>query len=130
VARREPEPIWHEERDTEKVLAINEPKTMAALLARILPYHVVPEIPDKSTLSYEETVAQLRERSGVLETDWMRKRKNRFHCACSFGLAEDAICYLTIPTETHADVRFKIADQSTLRLMQASGPALEQETQP
>src|SRR5580658_8119982 len=43
-------------------LAVNEPKTMAALLARILPYHVVPEIPDKSTLSYEETVAQLRER--------------------------------------------------------------------
>jgi hypothetical protein len=29
-----------------------------------------------------------------------------------------------------ADVRFKIADQSTLRLMQASGLALEQETQP
>jgi hypothetical protein len=43
-------------------LAINEPKTMAALLARILPYHIVPELPNKSTLSYEETVAQLRER--------------------------------------------------------------------
>jgi hypothetical protein len=33
-----------------------------AMLCRILPYHVVPELPDKSTLSYEETVAQLRER--------------------------------------------------------------------
>jgi hypothetical protein len=29
-----------------------------------------------------------------------------------------------------ADVRFKIADHSTLRLMQASGLAFEQETQP
>src|SRR5580658_9064436 len=43
-------------------IALHEPKTMAALLARILPYHVVPELPHKDTLSYEETVAQLRER--------------------------------------------------------------------
>jgi hypothetical protein len=42
--------------------AVNEPRTYMALLARILPYHIVPELPDKSTLSYEETVAQLRER--------------------------------------------------------------------
>jgi hypothetical protein len=42
--------------------AVNEPRSYMALLARILPYHIVPELPNKSTLSYEETVAQLRER--------------------------------------------------------------------
>jgi hypothetical protein len=42
--------------------AVNEPRAYMALLARILPYHIVPELPNKSTLSYEETVAQLRER--------------------------------------------------------------------
>jgi hypothetical protein len=33
-----------------------------ALLARILPYYVQTDVPTKSTLTYEETVAQLRER--------------------------------------------------------------------
>jgi hypothetical protein len=42
--------------------AIHESRTFLALLARILPYYVQTEIPTKNTLSYDETVAQLRER--------------------------------------------------------------------
>jgi hypothetical protein len=54
--------------------AVHEPKTYMAMLCRILPYHVVPELPHKETLTYEETVAQLRERGlppGVI--DHLRK---------------------------------------------------------
>jgi hypothetical protein len=43
-------------------LAVNEPKVMASLLARVLPYHIVPELPHKEVLSHDEVVAQLRER--------------------------------------------------------------------
>jgi hypothetical protein len=44
-------------------LCVNDPRTMAGLLARILPYYVnVSEVPGKGILTYEETVAQLRER--------------------------------------------------------------------
>jgi hypothetical protein len=42
--------------------ATHEPRAYMAMLCRILPYHTIPEIPDKSTLSYEEVVMQLRER--------------------------------------------------------------------
>jgi hypothetical protein len=43
-------------------LAVNEPKTYAALLARILPYYVNTIDPvGKDIMSYEETVAELRE---------------------------------------------------------------------
>jgi len=43
--------------------AVNEPKNYMALLARILPYYVSPPEPTgKGILSYEETLARLRER--------------------------------------------------------------------
>jgi hypothetical protein len=37
-------------------IAVNEPKVMASLLARVLPYHIVPELPNKDILSYDEVV--------------------------------------------------------------------------
>jgi hypothetical protein len=44
-------------------LAVHEPKTYAALLARILPYYVSPPEPvGRGVLTYEETLARLRER--------------------------------------------------------------------
>jgi hypothetical protein len=43
-------------------VAVNEPKTYVALLARILPYYVSTELPDKGILTREETLAQLKER--------------------------------------------------------------------
>ena len=47
--------------------AINEPKTYMALLARVLPYYIVKEVPDKSIISRDEAMAQLRERGLPLE---------------------------------------------------------------
>jgi len=45
-----------------------------ALLARILPYYVQTDVPTKSTLTYEETVAQLRER-GLPPEFYRRSRR-------------------------------------------------------
>ena len=43
-------------------VAVNEPKTYVALMARILPYYVnVVDPVGKDILTYEETLAQLRE---------------------------------------------------------------------
>ena len=42
--------------------AVNEPKAYMALLARILPYYISADLPSKGILSYEETLARLRER--------------------------------------------------------------------
>jgi hypothetical protein len=54
--------------------AVNEPKTYIALLARILPYYVSTELPEKAILTREETLAQLRERGLPLELiDHLRK---------------------------------------------------------
>jgi hypothetical protein len=38
-----------------------------ALLARILPYYIVNELPDKSIISRDEAIAQLRERGLPVE---------------------------------------------------------------
>jgi hypothetical protein len=43
-------------------VALNDHRTYCTLLARILPYFVIPDITTKATLSCDETVAQLRER--------------------------------------------------------------------
>jgi len=43
--------------------AVNEPKNYMALLARVLPYYVSPPEPTgKGIMTYEETLARLRER--------------------------------------------------------------------
>jgi len=42
--------------------AVNEPKTYMALLARIMPYYIVNELPDKAIISRDEALAQLRDR--------------------------------------------------------------------
>jgi hypothetical protein len=47
--------------------AVNEPRTYMALLARILPFYIVNELPDKSIISRDEAMAQLRERGLPLE---------------------------------------------------------------
>jgi hypothetical protein len=47
--------------------AVNEPKTYMALLARVLPYYIVKELPDKTIISRDEAMAQLRERGLPLE---------------------------------------------------------------
>jgi hypothetical protein len=55
-------------------VALNDHKTYCALLARVLPYFVIPDIATKSTLSYDEAVAQLRERGLPPELiDFMRR---------------------------------------------------------
>jgi hypothetical protein len=54
--------------------AVHEPRTYMALLARILPYYVTHELPDKSIISREEALGQLRERGLPLELiDHLRK---------------------------------------------------------
>jgi len=48
-------------------VALNDHKTYCALLARILPYYIANELPDKSIISRDEAMAQLRERGLPVE---------------------------------------------------------------
>jgi hypothetical protein len=48
-------------------VALNDHKTYCALMARILPYYIVNELPDKSIISRDEAIAQLRERGLPVE---------------------------------------------------------------
>jgi hypothetical protein len=42
--------------------AMNHPKTYLGLLARVLPYHVVDQTPQRTAISREEALIQLQER--------------------------------------------------------------------
>jgi hypothetical protein len=60
-----------------KWLCLHEPRTYAALMARVLPYYVHTELPD-AILTREETVAELRERGLPIELiDYLRKAPTR-----------------------------------------------------
>jgi hypothetical protein len=43
-------------------IALNDHRTYAALLARVLPYYVKVDLPENETMTHEETLAALRER--------------------------------------------------------------------
>ena len=60
-----------------KWLALHEPRTYAALLARILPYYVSTELPE-DILSHEETLAELKARCLSIELiQYLRKAPTR-----------------------------------------------------
>jgi hypothetical protein len=60
-----------------KWLALHEPRTYAALMARILPYYVSVDLPD-DIMSHEETLAELRERGLPIELiQFLRKAPTR-----------------------------------------------------
>jgi hypothetical protein len=54
--------------------ALHQPKTFLGLLGRIIPLYIVPDIQEKTILTHEETLAQLRERGLPEELiDYLRK---------------------------------------------------------
>jgi hypothetical protein len=55
-------------------VALNDHRTYCSLLARILPYYVIPDVQEKTILTHEETMAQLRDRGLPEELiDYLRK---------------------------------------------------------
>jgi hypothetical protein len=60
-----------------KWLCLHEPKTYAALLARILPYYVAVDLPD-DIMTREETLAELKSRGLPIELiQYLRKAPTR-----------------------------------------------------
>jgi hypothetical protein len=60
-----------------KWLCLHEPRTYAALLARILPYYVATELPD-DIMTREETLAELKSRGLPIELiQYLRKAPTR-----------------------------------------------------